>query len=118
MLGKAGLRVLQAADGAAAPALLEERAVDLVLMDCHMPVLDGLEATRRLRERERDSERPRTPVVALTASALKDELDACLAAGMDDCLTKPITVLALYRVLNTYLRKEGSDRPATPPLMG
>jgi signal transduction histidine kinase/CheY-like chemotaxis protein len=118
LLGKAGLRVLQAADGAAALALLEERAVDLVLMDCHMPVLDGLEATRRLRERERDSERPRTPVVALTASALKDELDACLAAGMDDCLTKPITVLALYRVLNTYLRKEGSGPARDPTLMG
>lgn len=67
-------------------------AFDLILMDVQMPVLDGLETTRRIREREQNHDWPRWPVVALTGNAMQEELDACLKAGMDHCMTKPINM--------------------------
>ncbi len=76
-------------DGAQALAALERNAYDLVLMDCMMPVLDGYEATRRWRQREADGNRVRTPVVALTASAIEGDRQRCFEAGMDDYLAKP-----------------------------
>ena len=63
---------------------------DLVLMDVHMPELDGIEATRRIRAAEAAAGGPRTPIVALTANAFGEDRDACLAAGMDGFLTKPL----------------------------
>jgi CheY-like chemotaxis protein len=79
------------------------RAVDyhLVLMDCQMPNMDGFAATEAIRGLER--ERRHTPIIALTASALKGERERCLAAGMDDYLTKPITPEALVGALQTWV---------------
>ena len=85
MLRKQGCRVDQVADGAAAVAAASSQAYDLVLMDMRMPVMSGLEATRALRARGIE-----TPVVALTANAFDDDRLACLAAGMDDFLVKPL----------------------------
>jgi CheY-like chemotaxis protein len=104
MLERAGLRVRHAPDGAAALELLAGHAFDLVLMDCQMPVMDGLEATRQLRAREQAAAIVRTPVVALTASAMKEELEACRAAGMDECLTKPVVRAELDDVLARFTR--------------
>jgi two-component system, sensor histidine kinase and response regulator len=89
-----------AEDGERALHELAQRRYDVVLMDCQMPVLDGFEATRRLRTIE--SAGRRTPVVALTASAAEDERERCLAAGMDDYLTKPIEAAAVARVLDRW----------------
>lgn len=74
----------------------------LVIMDCQTPVLDGLEATRLIRAWETWQERPRLPIIALTAGAFEADRQRCLAAGMDDFLTKPANVEALREVLQRY----------------
>jgi signal transduction histidine kinase/DNA-binding NarL/FixJ family response regulator len=88
MLAAAGHRVDSAADGAEALAAVEREAYDVVLMDVQMPVMDGLEATRRIRLL--DGGRGRVPILAVTASALPEQVEACHAAGMDGHLPKPI----------------------------
>jgi CheY-like chemotaxis protein len=81
--GAAALEAWRAARAAGAP-------YDLVLMDVHMPGLDGLEAARRIRASEAEANARRTPIIALTANAFAEERDACLAAGMDGFLVKPL----------------------------
>lgn len=100
MLGKLGCEVLLANHGAEALSLLENQAVDLVLMDCNMPVMDGYEATRRIRQR---SELNALPIIALTANALSDERERCRAAGMDDYLAKPFRKDELAALLDQWL---------------
>ena len=97
MLESMGCRVQVVNNGAEAVAAFEQSfddGFDVILMDCQMPVMDGLEATRRLRELE-DDER-RTPILALTANAFDDSRRACLTAGMDDMLSKPFSQKALH----------------------
>ena len=94
MLRSMGHTVELAENGQVALDRLEEPGIDLVFMDCQMPILDGMEATRRLRERGN-----RVPIVAMTANALDGDREACLAVGMDDYLSKPITPDALEDVL-------------------
>lgn len=111
MLVGAGHRVDSAADGAEALAAVERDAYDVVLMDVQMPVMDGLEATRRIRAL--DSARRRVPVLAVTASALPEQVAACRAAGMDGHLAKPIDREAL---ISAVARLAAGDRlsVATP----
>jgi CheY-like chemotaxis protein len=75
-------------------------AYDLVLMDCHMPVMDGFEASRALREKLGDH---RPPILALTASAMREDIDRCLDAGMVEHLSKPISKEALKLALQRHL---------------
>ncbi|MEX5214089.1 MAG: response regulator [Nitrospiraceae bacterium] len=75
----------------------------LVLMDCHMPEMDGFEATRRIRAREAASGTPRLPIIALTTHALESDRQSCFAAGMDDSLSKPFTRFQLERMLARWL---------------
>ena len=99
-LERAGCEVVLAADGREALEMLPSARVDLVLMDVQMPVMDGLEATRRIR-----AEVPggaRIPIVGLTANALKDQVEACRAAGMDEVIAKPIERERLEAVLERY----------------
>ena len=98
-LARYGVACEVAHDGAEALKALEKGRYDVVLMDCQMPVLDGFEATRRLRRREVGR---RTPVVAMTASVLPSEQRACLEAGMDDYLSKPLQRDALGAVLRRF----------------
>jgi CheY-like chemotaxis protein len=94
-LGRLGAQVVHASDGASALALATAALdgdippFDAILMDVSMPVLDGLETTRRLRQAEARRERPAVRVVALTAHAFREDHERCLAAGMDAVLTKP-----------------------------
>jgi CheY-like chemotaxis protein/HPt (histidine-containing phosphotransfer) domain-containing protein len=111
MLVAAGHRVDSAADGAEALSAVEREAYDVVLMDVQMPVMDGLEAARRIRAL--DGARGRTPILAVTASALPDQVAACREAGMDGHLPKPIdreSLLAAVRRLAT-----GGAVVAPPP---
>ena len=99
MLGEQGHTVELAGTGTQAVALLEQRTFDLVLMDMQMPEMNGLEATGHIRDRERETGRPRTPIVALTARAQVSDRDACLEAGMDGYLTKPVHSSELSDIL-------------------
>jgi signal transduction histidine kinase/ActR/RegA family two-component response regulator len=106
MLERFGLAVERVADGQEALAALQAAAFDLVLMDCQMPGLDGLETTQEWRRCEKVLGRARTPIVALTANAVVGDRDRCLRAGMDDYLVKPIELTVLLRVLRARLRQE------------
>jgi len=79
-----------ATDGLQAVELALHSQPDVVVMDLHMPGMDGIEATRRIRAIEADQEAPRTPILALTANASAEDRDACLGAGMDGFLVKPL----------------------------
>jgi two-component system sensor histidine kinase/response regulator len=95
-----GCEVTLASNGVEALQRWQEGHHDLVLMDCQMPELDGYQATRRLRELERARPgQPRTPIVALTANAMEGDRERCLAAGMDDYLSKPFTREGLGAVM-------------------
>ena len=105
LLEKQGYEVTVAADGAAAVHLTETETFDLCLMDMHMPVMDGLEATAAIRRSEvavQDSTR-HLPIVAMTANAMASHRAICLAAGMDDYVSKPISRDALLRILDRWL---------------
>jgi signal transduction histidine kinase len=99
-LKKLQLTPLFATDGEAAVAVVARDAVDVVLMDCQLPGIDGLEATRRIR---RNHAGPRLPIVALTANASTHVREACLAAGMDDFLSKPVRFELLAAMLQKHL---------------
>ena len=104
-MAQMGLTITLVTDGQQALDLLipGPHPYDIVLMDCQMPVLDGLEATRRLRIHEHETGSPNVPVVALTANALPPDRQRCTAAGMDDHLSKPFRHEELAAVLRRHL---------------
>ncbi|MEB0133736.1 ATP-binding protein [Actimicrobium sp. CCC2.4] len=106
LLGKRGCIVEEAVNGQLALEALAMKQYDLVLMDCMMPVMDGYEATRRLREREAANGAARMPVIALTASAIEGDRERCLDAGMDDYLAKPFSAAQLTTIIEKW-RKAG-----------
>jgi CheY-like chemotaxis protein len=99
MLTMLGCSVSLAEDGQQALQRLTESPVDLVLMDLQMPVMDGISATRALRERERAQGLPRTRVIALSGNSAADYGEACVQAGMDGFLVKPVSLDSLRAVL-------------------
>jgi two-component system, sensor histidine kinase and response regulator len=100
ILGDTGAAVEVAWNGAEALARLARASFDAVLMDCQMPVMDGFEATRRLRA---DPAYAALPVIAMTANAMAGDAEACLDAGMNDHVAKPIDVAVLMRTLGKWL---------------
>jgi signal transduction histidine kinase/CheY-like chemotaxis protein len=102
MLERAGCVVSIAQDGAEAVRLVAQTRPDLVLMDLSMPVMDGLEATRRIRAAEAAEGRAPTPIIALSANALAEHRDAALQAGMNAYLTKPVEDAALRAALAAH----------------
>jgi len=108
ILEKLGYRVEVADNGEEAVEACLRTAYDALLMDCQMPVVDGFAATARIREREGAARH--TPIIAMTASAMMGDREKCLAAGMDDYVTKPVSPETLEEALRRWLR-----RPAAPP---
>jgi PAS domain S-box-containing protein len=94
-LAKLGYEAIAVTDGAQAIKALDQQEFDLVVMDCHMPVMDGEEATRRIRA----SCKGHIPIIALTANAMVGDRERYLRAGMDDYLSKPVEILALKETL-------------------
>jgi two-component system, sensor histidine kinase and response regulator len=97
----------------------QQGAFDLILMDCHMPEMDGFEATREIRARERSSTGKRVPIVALTANAMAQDRENCLKAGMDDHLSKPFSMLTMQDMLARWIPNASSTpsetvKPAAP----
>jgi len=112
------LHVTLAENGQEAVEALQADTPSLVLMDCQMPVMDGYEATRRIRALP-DPDKRTVPIIALTASALKADVDRCMAAGMDDHLSKPYDSKALGAKLARWLRagvphRRASSAPVLP----
>jgi len=126
LLRQAGHSVMVAADGEEGLARWREAEFDAILMDVQMPVLDGLQATRRIRESERRTGR-HTPIIAMTANAMSGDRERCIAAGMDDYLAKPFRRADLQAVLAKVPARSPSQpvmtgmpavAPAPPPLAG
>ena len=108
LLRRWGHKVTVAGDGAQAVMLFSEKRFDVVLMDVHMPGVSGLEATSHMRDIERETDRPHTPVIALTASAMPDDRRRCLDAGMDDYISKPLRPEDLRQAIDHHLRRSRS----------
>jgi two-component system sensor histidine kinase/response regulator len=114
ILSKAGHTTVAVSNGKEALAALATERFELVLMDIQMPEMDGLEATRAIRAAEEETGR-HIPIVAMTAHAMKGDRDRCLAAGMDDYVSKPVQPDALFRVIQSAVTRTESDSvPATP----
>ncbi len=107
MLQKLGHEVEHAENGEEALALLQKKTFDLILMDIQMPVLDGLSATRRIREG--DDPQKAIPIIALTAHAMKSDRERCLEAGMDDYMTKPLNKKSLQTLLERWSLRRNSS---------
>ena len=106
LLEHMGVTVVTATNGQEALEKVRQRDFDCILMDVQMPVMDGLEATRELRQWERERGRAPIPVIALTANAMDEERDRCMVAGMNAHLAKPFRRQQLTRVLSPYLTPE------------
>ncbi|MBV2131412.1 response regulator [Pseudomonas sp. MAP12] len=113
ILGRAGIRVEVANNGAEALAMLERQSYDGVLMDCQMPVMDGFEATRQIRRQAAYAE---LPVLAMTANAMAGDKEKCLAAGMNDHIAKPIDVTQLFIALHRWVKVAHPHLDAMPAL--
>jgi CheY-like chemotaxis protein len=107
-----GYNVTVANNGREALEAHAQGAFDLILMDCHMPEMDGFEATMEIRKREQPSGGKPIPIVALTANAMAQDREECLAAGMNDHLPKPFSMQTLQDMLNRWMPQEEASRSA------
>jgi len=113
VLERCGCRVKVVGDGAEALRALAAERFDAVLMDCQMPGMDGYEATRELRQREQGA--PHTPVIAMTAHAMAGDRERCIAAGMDDYISKPVRHTDLADMLRRWIPPH-NDQTSRPTL--
>ncbi len=110
LLARRGYTVTVADNGLQGLDRMSCGGFDLVLMDLQMPVMDGLEATRRMRAYEHEHGLRRTPIVAMTASVREEDRQICFAAGMDDFLAKPLNITQLYERVDSILHAAPTDR--------
>ena len=106
MLGKMGCQVTPAGDGSEALNHVKQRDFDMILMDCQMPIMDGYEATQMIRKLEAHRKGASTPIIAITGNAMKGDKEKCLAAGMDDYISKPLKQADLEEKLIKWLPQE------------
>jgi CheY-like chemotaxis protein len=121
MLERLGCRAQFAADGREAVQAVQARPYDVILMDCQMPVVDGYEATRTIRQLEAahgTAAGRRAWIIAMTANALEGDREKCLAAGMDAYISKPVRPEALSGALAAAAAATGCDWPLEKPARG
>ena len=119
LIKKLGYEADLAANGREAVNMLAAQSYALIFMDCQMPVLDGYRATAEIRRAESESpDGRRTPIVAMTAHAMQGDREKCLAAGMDDYLTKPIQLSELRRAIDQWAAVEAGEASAVQELSG
>jgi hemerythrin-like metal-binding protein len=109
LLEAAGMHVDIAADGASAVAMVDANDYEIVLMDMQMPQMDGLAATVRIREKKKPAD---LPIVAMTANSMRSHVEACLAAGMNDFISKPFEPTRLYAVIHKWVTGLGDTLSA------
>ena len=103
-LEQTGWEVVMTANGQQALEAFRQERFDAVLLDCHMPVLDGLDAARAMRALEQARAVAATPIIAVTANAMREERATCLAAGFDDYLSKPFAGKELIDLVRRHLK--------------
>ena len=103
LLSEKGYNYDTASNGLEAIEAVQSQSYGVVLMDIQMPLMDGFEATSKIREWETQNQH--VPIVALTAMLLEDEIQKCLSVGMDDCIAKPFNTETLFRLIETYISK-------------
>ncbi len=113
LLNKFGIGCELTFDGEQAIAAWKENSFDLILMDCQMPVMDGYQATVEIRKIEQQQAKKAIPIIALTANVMQGDKEKCLAAGMNDFLSKPIEVVALEGMLKKWLFANHEPLPIT-----
>ncbi len=107
LLGDSGISVITACNGKEALDLLNREALDVVLMDCQMPVMDGYEATREIRKQEKFNH---LPIIAMTANAMKGDREKVLSVGMNDHIPKPINLEAVFITLDKWVNPDNTTR--------
>jgi PAS domain S-box-containing protein len=112
LLQRLGCRCDVAGNGAEAVQMAARLPYSLIFMDCHMPEMDGFEATLAIRSRERDLKLAATPIVALTASVLQEDRDRCASAGMNDILGKPVQPAEFARLLRRFAPRHTPEAAA------
>ena len=113
ILDSFGCNYTIACDGAEALEIFKKSSIDLILMDCQMPIMDGYEATIKLRKLEKTLNQSRTPIIALTANAITGDREKCLQSGMDDYLTKPFNQKSLSDILLKWLDKNSVNHQSS-----
>ena len=105
LLSEKGYNYDTASNGIEAVNSVQSRSYDMVLMDLQMPLMDGFDATRKIREWE--AEKKHTPIVALTAMLFDNEIQRCLNAGIDECIAKPFDSKTLFQLIDSFVNKPG-----------
>jgi len=118
ILASAGVELISVENGAEAVEQFDLQHFDLILMDMQMPVMDGLTAIRTIRERERAHGLARTPIVALTANAMPEDLEASRLAGADEHVSKPVSAQTLLDVVARQATTEGAEDMLIPEIAG
>ncbi len=110
VLANAGIQADFASNGLEAVEMVKRTHYDAVLMDCQMPVMDGFDATRRIRD---DIRFTHLPIIAMTANALEGDRERCIAAGMNDHIAKPLNIANFFATLTAWVKPHGIAAPAT-----
>ncbi len=110
LINKQGYKTDEARNGALAVEKIKAEHFDLILMDCQMPVMDGYEATRQIRDHEESQDLEKTPIIAMTGNAFEKDREKCFQAGMDDFISKPVEPDVLARMLHSHLAKEENNQ--------